>query len=84
MSVRALLDKYGWFHVSIIYDTDEIFYRVAGPSMVSDIEEDPAFPDPHPVPFERLTDWNPGQTLQTASDHARGTNTYCVGGFMFH
>lgn len=75
MSVRALLKKYRWEHVSIIYDEDEIFYLMAGPSMVNDFEMDSEFPDSNAVPFRRSKDWDPTDTLIIASRHARGTTT---------
>ncbi|XP_053378037.1 atrial natriuretic peptide receptor 1-like [Mercenaria mercenaria] len=71
VSVRALLREYDWRHVSIIYDEDEIFYLVAGPSMVHDFEMDSEFPDSNPVPFKRTKDWSPPDTLNKASRHAR-------------
>lgn len=70
--MRALLREYRWRHVSIIYDEDEIFYLVAGPSMVNDFEKDAEFPDSYPVPFKRKRSWNPQDTLKLASRHARG------------
>jgi hypothetical protein len=72
VSVRALLREYSWQHVSIIYDEDEIFYLVAGPSMIHDFEKDSEFPDSNPVPFKRTKAWNPRDTLTMASKHARG------------
>ena len=72
VSVRALLKVYKWEHVSIIYDILEVFYREAGPSMITDFEEDLDFPLAYPVPFNRSNDWSPRDVLIDASRHARG------------
>lgn len=72
VSVRALLKEFNWKHVSIIYDEDEVFYLNAGPSMVTDFEEDPQFPASHPVPFRSTKSWVPENILKEASNYARG------------
>ena len=74
VSVRALLKAYDWKHASVIYDTHGVFYREAGPSMITDFDEDPDFPSAYPVEFNRTDQWNPKDVLVDASRHTRGTH----------
>ncbi|KAH3893921.1 hypothetical protein DPMN_018073 [Dreissena polymorpha] len=72
VSVRALLKEYGWRHVAVIYDEQEVFYKNAGPSMIEDFKHDPDFPDPYELKFNRTDNWLPEETMEDASAHARG------------
>ena len=73
VSVKKILQEYYWKHIVILYDTDYVFFNLAGNSLSRDFKADADLPRPVDIPFRKATLGNKHRDLLTeANDHARG------------
>ncbi|XP_071172165.1 atrial natriuretic peptide receptor 1-like [Mytilus edulis] len=72
VSVKKILEKYSWKHIVILYDTDYVFFNLAGNSLARDFKADGDLPRPVDIPFRKATINNQHKNLLTEANlHAR-------------
>ncbi|XP_021348340.1 atrial natriuretic peptide receptor 1-like [Mizuhopecten yessoensis] len=76
-SVMSLMSKYGWRHISIIYDVEYIFFELAGVNLVRDFVNHASWPRPLDLQFGSSKLSDPGTLLTTASRQSRVFVIFC-------
>ncbi|OWF56507.1 Atrial natriuretic peptide receptor 1 [Mizuhopecten yessoensis] len=73
----SLMSKYGWRHISIIYDVEYIFFELAGVNLVRDFVNHASWPRPLDLQFGSSKLSDPGTLLTTASRQSRVFVIFC-------
>uniref|UniRef100_A0A8W8MXD4 Receptor ligand binding region domain-containing protein n=1 Tax=Magallana gigas TaxID=29159 RepID=A0A8W8MXD4_MAGGI len=53
--MRQILLQYGWRHIAILYDEDEVFFRRVGKNLALDFRQDDILNRPYERPFSKST-----------------------------
>lgn len=83
--MKQILEKYSWKHIVILYDTDYVFFNLAGSSLARDFKADADLPRPLDIPFRKATLNNKHKELLTeANQHARGESKHHKTTIKYH
>ena len=72
MCIKALLERFGWRHVAILFHATDILLRLQGDSLRLALRKDPNYPMPYDFSYVPSDTTDHRQMLLTASRSARG------------
>ncbi|KAK3085674.1 hypothetical protein FSP39_006966 [Pinctada imbricata] len=76
-SIRSMMEKYKWRHVSILYDQDYVFFNLAGSNLALDFKAMSDIPRPLDLPFKATKLADTKSLLREASKYSRVFIIFC-------
>ena len=74
----ALLERYNWYHVAILYTASDTLLNLQGESLRHTLRDDPNYPMPYDYSYVPSNTTNHHEMLLRASQDARGKWRVCV------
>ena len=70
--LTSILDYFQWKHVAILYDIEDVFFRIQGQALIQALRNDDTYPRPFDLEYDSKKDPPFDDMLEEASKHARG------------